>query len=185
MHFSEGKEEVLQHVADNVRQFRALMGLSQVQLAEKSGLSRRMIIHIESGESNVSLASLYQVAVALNVPFTRIVGAPDRESQRVESLLWRGKCKDSFARLLGSVSASSHTSLWIWSLAPDERYEAEPDPAGCHEIIYVTEGCLIIGFEQEERILQAGDFTIYRSDRSYWYQGAATTPTRFVRNVVL
>lgn len=185
LHFSEGQEGVLQYVADNVKQFRALAGLSQAQLAEKSGLSRRMIVHIESGQSNVSLTSLYQVATALNVPFTQIVGAPQRDPQRIESLVWRGSNKSSFARLLGSVSASSHTSIWIWSLALDEQYIAEPDPTGCHEIIYVTEGCLIVGLEDEERILQTGDFTIYRSDQAYWYKGAAQTATCFIRNVVL
>lgn len=185
MHFSHGQEGVLQHVADNVKQFRTSAGLSQLQLAEKSGLSRRMIVHIESGQSNVSLASLYQVATALNVPFTQIVGEPQRDPQRIESLVWRGENQDSFARLLGSVSASSHTSLWIWSLAQNEQYLAEPDPVGCHEIIYVTVGCLIVGLEEEERVLQAGDFTIYRSDQRYWYKGAAPTPTCFMRNVVL
>jgi hypothetical protein len=42
----------------------------------------------------------------------------------------------------GSVPALREAQLCRWSLAPGERYTAEPDPAGWHEMIAVVEGAL-------------------------------------------
>ena len=50
--------QVLQHVSHNVRYFRDLKHLSQQQLADLAGVSRRMIAGIESGQDNISLAKL-------------------------------------------------------------------------------------------------------------------------------
>jgi transcriptional regulator with XRE-family HTH domain len=58
---------VLQHVSLNVRRLRNAADLSQTALAEKSGVSRRMLVAIEAGETNVSLATLDRVAEALEV----------------------------------------------------------------------------------------------------------------------
>ncbi len=41
---------VLQHVSQNVRRLRNSADLSQTALAEKSGVSRRMLVAIEAGE---------------------------------------------------------------------------------------------------------------------------------------
>lgn len=61
----------LKSIGFRVQYFRKLRGLSQEQLAERSGLSYSTISHAESTESYaVSLVSLYYIAKALEVePF--------------------------------------------------------------------------------------------------------------------
>ncbi len=58
--------QVLQHVSHNVRYFRDLKHLSQQQLADLVGVSRRMIAGIESGQDNISLAKLSLIASGCN-----------------------------------------------------------------------------------------------------------------------
>jgi len=54
-------------LAENVRGFRKLRGLTQSVLASQSGLHRNYLADIERGERNITIASLVRVAVALNV----------------------------------------------------------------------------------------------------------------------
>lgn len=78
---------VLQHVSQNVRRLRNCADLSQTALAEKSGVSRRMLVAIEAGEKNVSLATLDRVAEALEVAFSDLIQAPEnRDYSRINEL---------------------------------------------------------------------------------------------------
>lgn len=181
---TSNRQDVLTHVAANVRRLRQTAGLSQAALAEAAGLSRRMLVHIESGHTNISLSSLDRLAAVLGVSFVDVVSDPARPSQRIEALAWRGTHADSHATLLGSAPATHDVQLWIWSLAAGESYQADPDPEGWHEMVYVMEGRLRIALAEGDREIEAGGFAIYNSAQAYHYENAAETVTRFVRNVV-
>jgi transcriptional regulator with XRE-family HTH domain len=178
------RDDVLAHVAANVRRLRQARGLSQAALALAAGLSRRMVVHLEGGGTNVSLASLDRLAGALGATFVEIVSDPARQPARIEAVVWRGRQRDSHATLLGSAPARRDVQLWIWSLAAGERYDAQPDPAGWQEMVYVIEGRLQVTLAEGPRTIEAGDFSIYSSAQPYGYQSVADTLTRFIRNVV-
>lgn len=184
MHSQPENSSVLAFVGSNVRRFRAARAMSQMALADLSGISRRMIVALESGTANVSLSSLDRIAAALGVSFVDLVADPARQSARIEALAWQGEDADSRAVLLGSVPARSETQIWLWSLGVGDRYQAEADPAGWHEIVYVVEGVLDIELAGETRRIAAGDFSIYSSAQPYAYVNAGSVTARFVRNVV-
>jgi transcriptional regulator with XRE-family HTH domain len=175
---------VLAHVAGNMKRIRQMRAMSQAALADASGLSRRMIVALESGGANISLSSLDRIAAALGVSFVDLVASSERSPQRIEALAWRGGAAESRALLLGSVPATSEAQLWAWTLGVGERYPAEPDPAGWHEMVYVIEGELRIELAAGAKLVAAGDFAIYPSDQIYAYVNVATTATRFIRTVV-
>lgn len=182
---SQERPDVLSHVAGNMRRLRGERGLSQSALAELSGLSRRMIVGIESGEANISLANLDRVAEALGVSFSEMVRSPDdTDSRRIASLAWRGDSPDSTAMLLGTAPAAREAELWIWSLAPGERYPAEADAVYWNEMLYVVEGALTVELSEGDRLVPTGDFLIFRSDQPYAFFNAGEGLVRFVRNVV-
>ncbi|AZY48404.1 helix-turn-helix domain-containing protein [Bordetella avium] len=174
-------EPVLEHVSANVRRLRAERGLSQTALAARAGLSRRMIVGLESGEANISLAKLGLIATALDVNFIELVSSP---GQTPGALTWRGLHPGSQAHLVASAPGKANTELWIWTLAPGERYQAEPDPPGWSEILYVIEGELTLRYEGVTRLLAAGSATAYDSCADYAYLNEGETVLRFTRNVV-
>ena len=88
------------------------------------------------------------------------------------------------AVLLGSAPAATEAQMWLWSLGPGERYEAEPDPAGWHEMIFVTEGTLRLELSGMAKDYPAGSFAVYATDRAYAYANPGEGVVRFVRNVV-
>jgi transcriptional regulator with XRE-family HTH domain len=177
--------DVLAHVSGNLRRLRQAAGLSQAALAQASGISRRMIVAVEGGDANISLSSLDKLAAAMGVRFVDLVRDPARTpSAEINEVAWRGAEADSTAILLGTAPATTEAQMWFWSLGPGERYAAEPDPAGWHEMLFVTEGTLRLELSGAAKELPAGSFTIYATDQAYAYSNAGTLPVRFVRNVI-
>ncbi|MCE4057013.1 helix-turn-helix domain-containing protein [Pseudomonas sp. Au-Pse12] len=180
------RASVLQHVSLNVRRLRHAAGLSQSALAEKSDVSRRMLVAIEAGEKNVSLGTLDRVAEALNVAFSDLIQAPDsRDPSRINELAWAGAIPGSKAVLLAKAEACREVELWEWSLEPGEVYHSECDAVGWSEQIYVFEGCLTVFFGDHQRRLESGDFFMFASHVPHGYRNDGSRATRFVRNVVI
>lgn len=53
--------------AENLTDWRRLSGLTQAQLADRSGISRRTLIRLEQGDGGVSLENLLRVLRALGI----------------------------------------------------------------------------------------------------------------------
>ncbi|WP_411033296.1 helix-turn-helix domain-containing protein [Shinella sp. BYT-45] len=182
---SQERGDVLAHVSGNLRRLRQAAGLSQAALAKASGISRRMIVSLEGGDANISLSSLDKLAAAIGVGFVDLVRDPARApSAVINEVTWRGAQAESIAVLLGSAPAATEAQMWLWSLGPGERYDAEPDPAGWHEMIFVTEGTLRLELSGSAKDYEAGGFAVYGTDQSYAYANAGPGTVRFVRNVV-
>ncbi|RRV05748.1 XRE family transcriptional regulator [Pseudomonas sp. v388] len=179
---------VLQHVSQNVRRLRHAADLSQNALAERSGVSRRMLVAIEAGEKNVSLATLDRVAEALDVAFSDLVQAPElRDHSRINELAWTGAGEGSRATLLAKANARREVELWEFCLAPGDVYASEADPDGWSEQVYVVEGRLTVAFAQgvDAREVGSGEFFMFPSNQPHSYRNHGTAPLRFVRTVVL
>lgn len=180
------RPDVLGHVGENVRRVRGARGLSQTELASRSGISRRMIGAIEGDDANVSLSTLDRLAAALEVSLTELVRPPEaRDNRRIEAVGWRGAHAESAGVLLGSAPATREAELWLWSLGEGERYPSEADSQNWHEMLTVIEGVLVIEAAEETHVLKAGDFLIFSSALPYVFANGGERTVRFIRNVVL
>ncbi len=139
------RASVLQHVSLNVRRLRHAADLSQTRLAQQSGVSRRMLVAIEAGERNVSLATPDREAEALGVAFSDLIQAPDeRNPSRINEVAWAGSLRGSQAVLLAKAAARSGVERWTLALQPGEACASEADPDGWNEQVYVIEGRLTV-----------------------------------------
>ncbi len=182
---SQGRSDVLAHVSGNLRRLRQAVGLSQIALAEASGISRRMIVAVEGGDANISLSSLDKIAAAMGVGFVDLVRDPDRTSLTdVNEITWRGTSPESLGLLLGTAPAAHEAQMWLWTLGAKDRYDAEPDPQGWYEMLLITEGTLTLVLSGVEQDYPAGTFAIYSSAQPYAYINKRSEPAKFVRNVV-
>lgn len=59
-------------IGKNIRSFRKLKGLKQVQLAEKADISVSYLCEIENGKTMPSIKTLTKLAKALNVDFASL-----------------------------------------------------------------------------------------------------------------
>ncbi len=99
-------------------------------------------------------------------------------------MAWRGTAPASEAVLSGSAPARTEAQLWTWALAAGGRYDAEPDPAGWHAMVVLTEGALRIERDEGPITLAPGDYAIHSSAQTYAYVTVHDGLTRFTRVVV-
>jgi len=184
LHMQQPTSDVLTQVGANLRRLRRAAGLSQSELAVRAEVSRRTLINLEAGEANISLSGLDRLADALGATFVQLVSAPSASSREINAVAWRGASAGSVAALLGSAPASTEAQLWTWSLGAGDRYDAEPEPAGSHELILVTEGKLLIERDEGPVTLEAGGHAVFSTAQAYAYVNLATGMTRFARTVV-
>ena len=70
-------EALQRHVGLRIRELRANRGLTQLRLAERSGISRPSVANVEAGRQNVSLRQLCALAAALGVGVNELLATPD------------------------------------------------------------------------------------------------------------
>ncbi|MGN9847065.1 helix-turn-helix domain-containing protein [Nonomuraea sp. H19] len=177
--------EFIERLGREVRRRRQEADLTVQALADRAGLSRRMLTQIEQGTANPSLATVDKIARALGVDFATLTtpwGAePLHVSQPVE--VWRSRA-GSRALLHVAGARRGGPELWEWTLQPGDRYQAQADPRGSEELILVTAGTLVVEIEGRSAELAAGASARLASDRPYAYT-APDGAVSFVRVVEL
>jgi XRE family aerobic/anaerobic benzoate catabolism transcriptional regulator len=92
---------LLRHVGARVLEERRRRGLSRAQLASRSGVSLRFLGQLETGQANISLQRLEEVATALDVPVGDLLGA---QSPALASLL-SSRTADEMAEIIDWLTA--------------------------------------------------------------------------------
>ncbi|MFI7705261.1 helix-turn-helix domain-containing protein [Nonomuraea sp. NPDC049480] len=169
-----------------VRRRRLAADLTVQALADRAGLSRRLLTQIEQGTANPSLVTVDKIARALGVDFAALTVPPGTEPLHVSEpvVIWRGPAG---GRALLHVASARRggPELWEWTLRSGDRYEAQPDPRGSEELLLVTAGTLLLDVEGRPTRLPAGTSARLTSDRPYAYAAADDDPVSFVRVVEL
>jgi len=73
----ETPQKLLKNLADNLRWHRHRLGLSQERLADICGYHRTYIGAIERAERNITIATLYALAISLNLSVVELLKEPD------------------------------------------------------------------------------------------------------------
>src|SRR5260370_22184822 len=90
-----GADSITRAIGGRVRQGRGSRGWTLDQLAERSGVSRRMLVSIEQGSANPSIATLLRISDALGIGLPALVNMDRSSRLRVTRagaapVLWRG-----------------------------------------------------------------------------------------------
>ena len=154
-------EEVPEAVGRRVREARAGRGLTLDQLAERSGVSRRMIVNVEAGTSNASIATLLRLATALRVSLADLVAdapaanASSSRGGRPGAAVARGGRRVGGARRLRGHPGHARTVGLDPRAGRGVRVRrASP---GTHELLHVLNGQLTLTVGDEVHRLRAGD----------------------------
>ncbi|MFI0463860.1 helix-turn-helix domain-containing protein [Saccharopolyspora sp. 5N102] len=180
---SNAAPQFVTRIGERIRELRKQRGWTVQQLAETSTVSRRMLTQIELGQANPSLATVDRVARALDTDFAALA-LPDGDAAGAETegtLVWQAP-GGSAALLLGATQ-DPRAELWRWTLAPGERYDAEPDRPGAQEIHHVLAGRLTLALETGSRTLRPGQSAVIASDQQYAYLNEQAEPVVFMRVV--
>jgi transcriptional regulator with XRE-family HTH domain len=157
--------------------------LSLDRLAALADVSKGLLVQIENGEANPSIATLCKVAGALGVSVADLVQVAEQQPAEVmpaaaPRLLWRGPKGGTATMLVGSAGPDM-LELWSWELRPDERYDAPAHPENTQELIHVTHGRLALAFGAISYVIQAGGSAVAHTDRPHAYACDGRAPVRF------
>jgi len=176
-------------IGERVRARRRARGWTLDELAGRSGVSRRMLVNVEQGMTNPSIATLLRLSEALAIGLPSLVAPNDDEvpfeinRTGTRPPLWTG-AHGGQAFLAAGVTAPHVVELWDWTLAPGDAHASEPHVAGTRELLVVIEGEVVVSVAGEEVVLGACDAVTFPGDAVHAYRNDGTTPARFALTVL-
>jgi len=184
MYYCPVKErQLLDVVSARIRARRKDRRLSLDRLAALAGVSKGMLVQIENGQANPSIATLCKVATALGASVADLVQVSGQHPAEVlpagaPRLLWRGPKGGSATLMVGSTGPDM-LELWSWELLPGERYDAEAHPQGTEELIHVVRGRLALTFGEVSYLIESGGSAVAHTDRPHAYACDGKKPVQF------
>ena len=173
-----GADSVTRAIGGRVRQGRNSRGWTLDQLAERSGVSRRMLVSIEQGSANPSIATLLRISDALGIGLPALVNMDRSPGLRVTRagaapVLWRGKAGGQ-AVLAAGTEPPDVTELWDWTLGPGESHSSEAHAAGTRELLLVLNGEVELRVGQHAEVIATGDSASFAGDLPHGYVNASS-----------
>jgi transcriptional regulator with XRE-family HTH domain len=180
---------VNEQIGARVRQHRTGRGWTLDDLADRSGVSRRMLITIEHGDGNPSIATLLRISDALGVGLPVLVDVERSSSLTLTAagrapVLWRGP-RGGRGVLVAGTQEPDVVELWDWALEPGEAHATEAHSAGTRELLLVLAGEVELRVGDRTERLGVGDSVRFAGDVAHGYTApaGATTPARFALTV--
>ncbi|WP_353642916.1 helix-turn-helix domain-containing protein [Mesorhizobium sp. WSM2239] len=174
-------------MSQNLKTFRRRSGLTLDELSRKSGVSKGMLVEIEKGTANPSIAIDCRAATALGVSVADFVGVAASVPVRIvppedASTLWRGR-KGGSATLLVGTHAPDEIELWRRVLSPGEMFESPGHSPGTLELLNVESGVLTLKLADSEHVVAAGSSVLARTEDKHAYMNCGDEELRFVMAV--
>ena len=176
-------------IGERVRQHRTARGWTLDELADRSGVSRRMLINIEHGDGNPSIATLLRISDALGVGLPVLVDVQRPHALTITAagqapVLWHGP-RGGQALLVAGTEPPDVVELWEWTLHPGEDHTSDPHSTGTRELLLVLDGQVDLRVGHSTERLSVGDSAAFAGNvaHSYATPTDAATPARFALTV--
>lgn len=163
-------EEVSKNLARNIRAARELHGLSQQQMANRSGVPRPTWANLESGEANPTVGVLTRVASALNTPLEALLAAPPESGvlTRRRNLPATRRGKVSARKLL--PAGVTGAELERLELRAGGQLVSPGRAPGTKEYLVCEQGELELALAEQAWTLEAGDVLMFSADQRHTYR---------------
>jgi transcriptional regulator with XRE-family HTH domain len=153
------------------------------QLAEHSGVSRRMLINVEQGTANPSVTTLLRLSDALGIGLQALVTVPQNKPVKIirageGAALWTGE-NGGRGVLLAGTTPPDILELWDWTLAPGDRHDSEAHVRGTKEILQVRQGSVTVTVGDQVEVLEVDDAISFASDVPHSYANEGADPAGF------
>jgi transcriptional regulator with XRE-family HTH domain len=166
-------------VAANIRSLRRDADLTLAELAAASDLGKSTLAQLESGRANPSVETLWAIAAALKVPFSRLVEEQQRPLRVVRArdvpAMRSAEAPGWAGRLLSGSQRRGRFELYSLDLEEGSVRHADAHHAGVEEHLVVVEGRLKVGPQDSPVELAAGDLVMFSADVPHVYEALEST----------
>lgn len=175
-------------VANNLVTQRKARGLTLDQLSQASGISRGMVVQIEQGRTNPSVATLCRLANALAIPISRLIEPDTRPTAYKAKLadateLWHGNA-GGYGKLITGFDKPSVLEFWEWKLNPQESYDGIAHPPGARELLFVNSGSLTVSTSALKEVVGFQESLVFDADVPHRYANEHDEEVVFMMVVV-
>ena len=174
-------------VSTSVKTYRQQQKLSLDELSRRAGVSKGMLVEIEKGSANPSIAILCKIAAALGLSVADIVNvSADPLAHLVAEadipVLWQGE-KGGTARLLAGTQGPDMIELWHWQMFPGEAFESPGHPQRTYELLHVEEGELTLKVDEQVLAVPYGSSAVAKTAAPHSYANLGAQPLIFTMAV--
>lgn len=173
---SEADSTPLATIAAALRRERDRAGMSLTELARQAGIAKSTLSQLENGTGNPSVETLWALAVALQIPFSRLVDPPRPHLQVLragEAPVVRSEQAPYTAALLSSCPPGARRDLYLLELSPGEPRLAAAHNPGTVEHLLLTAGRARVGPQEQPVDVDPGDYVTFSGDVPHLYEALA------------
>ncbi|MEJ4047012.1 helix-turn-helix domain-containing protein [Erwinia sp. SLM-02] len=170
-----------------LRREREKLGITVTELAKRAGIAKSTLSQLESGVGNPGLETLWSLAMALDVPVSRLIAQPRQQVQVIRAgegtPLVSGQA-NYIATLLAACPPGAQRDIYRLSVQPGEPRLSEPHQPGTLEHVILCSGRARIGPAEHWVELGAGDYISYSADCPHVFEAleADTTAVMLIEN---
>ena len=166
------RAEIMQRLAESLKNTRTERGLSLDAISRLSGVSRSMVSQIERGESSPTVATLWNLTQALGVDFAGLI---DAQTERPAISFLSSEDTPTIAkqaegvtiRILSPPEETGRHEVYELSFQAGGSLDSAPHSAGTREHLTVFDGTLTVTSGDAEQSLSAGDTARYSADQPH------------------
>jgi transcriptional regulator with XRE-family HTH domain len=158
------------HLAANLRQLRDVQGLTQRTLAQRAGVPRATLAHLETGGGNPTLQVVVRLATALSVKVDELIGPPRAVGRHIPAEQIRERLRAGVR--VRELVPDPLPDLQVERIAipPGRAMRGMPHTAGTREYLYCERGTLQLSASGQTWTLSPGDVVIFRGDQKHGYR---------------
>jgi transcriptional regulator with XRE-family HTH domain len=176
---------ILQTVAANCGALRKARQFTFDELAKRSGISKGMLVEIEQGRRNPSIAILCRMANAFGVAIGELLAQEEPKNRFIvhqpadRRILWETEA-GSHATLIDTVRIRALAAeIWRWRLESSEFFDGAAHPAGTTEFLSVLRGTLTVKAADEAVTVRAGSTARFSADTPHRYASTGSAACEF------
>ncbi len=166
------RTEPRETIAAALRRERERLGVSLAELARRAGIAKSTLSQLEAGSGNPGIETLWALAVALDVPFSRLVDPPSDPVQVIragEAPTLHSEHAAYTGALLSSCPPGARRDLHVITAEPGAAKQAHAHIRGTTEHLVVMTGRWRVGPLGAEVEVGPGDYARFPGDRPHGY----------------
>jgi len=159
-------------IGRNIKQVRMARGLSQAELARRSGIAKATLSQLEVAKGNPTIETLFALTKVLGVPLGVVLqetaDTPVHVSRAEGRPVIEGAAVDMSLTDTFSAGGRLHEAYLVH--VRSGRQEGVPHASGVKERWLVTAGRLLTGPTDDPVELGPGDYACFDADRPHFYE---------------
>lgn len=163
-----------------IRREREKLGLTVTELAKRAGIAKSTLSQLEGGAGNPSLETLWSLAMALDVPVSRLIAQPRLHVQVIrahEGIPAVSEQTNYTATLLAACPAGVQRDIYRINVQPGEPRRSRAHMPGTIEHVIIGSGKARVGPVDQAVELNSGDYMRYSADVEHIFEALTLDTT--------